>query len=148
VLAAVALLDLVLDALDGWLARRSSRASEFGARYDIESDAFLVMALSVLLYHRGLAGPWVILAGAWRYLYVLAPLVLPTPVGEAPRSRRGRFAYIVMMTCFILALALPASIAAPLSLLGTLVVSQSFLHSFWMRYIRPSRVDATENIGA
>jgi len=148
VLAAAALLILVLDAVDGWLARRSSRASEFGARYDIESDAFFVMTLSVLLCHRGLAGPWVLMAGAWRYLYVLAPLVLPTPVGEAPRSRRGRYAYIVMITCFILALALPASMAAPLSLLGTLVVSQSFLHSFWMRYILPARAARSENVEA
>jgi uncharacterized membrane protein YbhN (UPF0104 family)/phosphatidylglycerophosphate synthase len=143
VLAAVALFNLLLDAL----ARRSALSSEFGARYDIEADALLVMTLAVLLCQRGLAGPWVILAGAWRYLYVLAPLVFPTPLGEARRSRHGRFAYVVMVTCFMLALALPRGSAAPLSLLGTLVVSLTFLHSFWARYV-PTRAARAGDVEA
>ncbi len=141
VLAVAALVNLLLDVLDGWLARRSAQNSEFGARYDIEADALLVLALTVLLHHRGLAGPWVILAGAWRYLYVLAPLLFPTPQGEARRSRHGRFAYVVMITCFMLALALPrGETGRALSLLGTVAVSLSFLHSFWERYApRPAQ---------
>jgi uncharacterized membrane protein YbhN (UPF0104 family)/phosphatidylglycerophosphate synthase len=147
VLAAVALFNLLLDVLDGWLARRSALDSEFGARYDIEADALLVMTLAVLLCHRGLAGPWVILAGAWRYLYVLAPLVFPTPLGEARRSRHGRFAYVLMITCFMLALALPRGTGTALSLLGTLAVSLSFSHSFWERYV-PARAARTGDIEA
>lgn len=147
VLAAVALFILLLDVVDGWLARRSSLNSTFGARYDIESDAFLVMTLSVLLCQRGQAGPWVLLAGAWRYLYVLAPLVIPTPVGEGPRSRWGRTAYVVMVISFMLALALPQSSAEPLSLLGTSVVTLSFLYSFWLRY-GPAREAQPENATA
>lgn len=135
VLAVAALVNLLLDVVDGWLARRSAQNSEFGARYDIEADALLVLAMTVLLYHRGLAGPWVILAGAWRYLYVLAPLVLPPPRGEASRSRHGRIAYVVMITCFMLGLALPrGETGRALNLLGTVAVSLSFLHSFWERY--------------
>jgi len=134
VLAAAALFNLLLDVVDGWLARRSGLSSEFGARYDIEADALLVLALGILLHHRGLAGPWVILAGAWRYLYVLAPLLFPTPMGEARRSRHGRFAYVLMLSCFMLTLVLPPGMGAPLALIGTAAVSLSFLHSFWERY--------------
>lgn len=136
VLALAALVNLLLDVVDGWLARRSGQNSEFGARYDIEADALLVLAMTVLLYHRGLAGPWVILAGAWRYLYVLAPLLLTPARGEARRSRHGRLAYVVMITCFMLGLALPrGEPGRALCMLGTVAVSLSFLHSFWERYL-------------
>lgn len=150
VLAVAALVNLLLDVVDGWLARRSAQNSEFGARYDIEADALLVLAMTVLLQHRGLAGPWVILAGAWRYLYVLAPLLLPTPRGEARRSRHGRFAYVVMLACFMLTLALPrGETGHALSLLGTVAVSLSFLHSFWERYLaQPEAPRPAQNLEA
>jgi phosphatidylglycerophosphate synthase len=108
--------------------------SEFGARYDIEADALLVLTLTIILHHRGLAGAWVVMAGLWRYLYVLTPLLFPTPLGEARRSRHGRFAYVLMISCFMLTLLLPPGVGAPLALVGTLAVSMSFLHSFWERY--------------
>jgi uncharacterized membrane protein YbhN (UPF0104 family)/phosphatidylglycerophosphate synthase len=146
-LAVAALFNLLLDVVDGWLARRSGLSGEFGARYDIEADALLVLALGILLHHRGLAGPWVILAGAWRYLYVLTPLLFPTPLGEARRSRHGRFAYVLMLTCFMLTLVLPPGMGAPLSLIGTVAVSLSFLHSFWERYA-PARDPRTEDAEA
>ena len=36
----------VLDGVDGWLARRTRMASDFGARFDMETDAALIMVLS------------------------------------------------------------------------------------------------------
>lgn len=134
VLAVAALANLLLDALDGWLARRSGQNSEFGARYDIEADALLVLSLTMILHQRGLAGVWVLLAGLWRYLYVLAPQLFPAPHAEASRSRHGRIAYVVMLTCFMLALILPRGEGEPFAVAGTLAVSLSFLHSFWERY--------------
>jgi phosphatidylglycerophosphate synthase/uncharacterized membrane protein YbhN (UPF0104 family) len=136
VLALVALVNILLDVLDGWLARRNGQSSEFGAHYDIEADALLVLTLTLLLFSRGLAGSWVIIAGLWRYLYVLAPVCFPTPVGQAPRSRHGRIVYVVMLVCFMLALVLPkGGLGQYLALAGTVVISLSFVHSFWQRYL-------------
>ena len=42
-----------LDGLDGWLARSRQLASGFGARFDMECDALLVLVGSLLLYLRG-----------------------------------------------------------------------------------------------
>src|SRR5699024_2987932 len=38
---------LALDAVDGWVARRTGSATPFGARFDGEVDAFLIATLSV-----------------------------------------------------------------------------------------------------
>jgi len=45
-LAAVAGTALLLDGADGWAARRQQLASVFGARFDMEVDAFAILVLA------------------------------------------------------------------------------------------------------
>lgn len=66
---------LALDAVDGWVARRSGSASELGARFDMEVDAFLLLVLSV--YVAPAVGYWALAIGALRYAFVVAGWVLP-----------------------------------------------------------------------
>ena len=63
---------LVLDAVDGWVARRNRTASTFGAHFDGEVDAFLILALSV--YVARSTGAWVLAIGAARYAFLAAGL--------------------------------------------------------------------------
>lgn len=74
VLVAIATVALVLDALDGQVARRTGTASEFGARFDMEVDAFLILVLCV--YVAPSAGAWVLAIGAMRYAFVAASWAL------------------------------------------------------------------------
>lgn len=75
VLVAVAVAALVLDFVDGRVARRTRTASLFGARFDGEADAFLILVLSVQVAHT--AGAWVLLIGAARYAFAVAGWTLP-----------------------------------------------------------------------
>lgn len=75
VLATVSAVALLLDAVDGYVARRTGTTSAFGARFDMETDAFLIAVLSVHVAPR--LGWWVLAIGAMRYAYVLAGWVLP-----------------------------------------------------------------------
>jgi phosphatidylglycerophosphate synthase len=74
-LVALATLGVLLDGVDGRVARRTGTASAFGARFDMEVDAFLILALSV--HVAGVVGPWVLLIGAARYLLLAAAITLP-----------------------------------------------------------------------
>ena len=69
-LVGLASVALALDAVDGWVARRTGTASAAGARYDMEVDAFLVLVLSV--HAAATTAGWVILIGAARYLLLAA----------------------------------------------------------------------------
>lgn len=138
VLALTALCILALDLADGWLARRFQSGGPFGARFDMEVDAVFVLALSCALWSRGVGGAWVLLAGLWRYLFVVIPMAVPSRGGEAPRSLIYRSAYAVMVSSFLIALIVQASISRPLALFGTVVISASFLRSFWYRYSPPA----------
>ena len=66
----LAVVALILDGVDGWVARRTHTVSALGARFDMEVDAFLILVLSV--YVAGLVGPWVLAIGAARYAFWVA----------------------------------------------------------------------------
>jgi len=66
---------LVLDAVDGWVARRTGTMTELGARFDMEVDAFLLLVLSA--YVAPILGLWVLAIGLMRYVFVAAGWVLP-----------------------------------------------------------------------
>ena len=73
---------LALDAVDGWVARRTATASRFGAGFDMEVDAFLILVLSVHVARS--AGAWVLLIGAARYLLLVSGWALPWLQGPVP----------------------------------------------------------------
>jgi len=77
IVAGAAVVATVLDGVDGWLARRTGMASAFGARFDMETDALLIQVLAILAWQYGKAGPWVLISGLLRYLFVAAGWVLP-----------------------------------------------------------------------
>jgi len=69
-LVALAAAALVLDYVDGYVARRTGTESTLGARWDGEVDAFLILALAV--YVAPSAGAWVLLIGVARYAFLVA----------------------------------------------------------------------------
>ena len=70
--ALLCLLALIMDGADGYVARRTNTASPFGARFDMELDAFFILVLCVALMLLGKAGAWVLLIGLMRYGFVMA----------------------------------------------------------------------------
>jgi phosphatidylglycerophosphate synthase len=75
VLVSITALALVLDAVDGWVARRTHTTGRLGAQFDAEADAFLILVLSV--YVARSAGAWVLAIGAARYAFLVAGWLLP-----------------------------------------------------------------------
>jgi phosphatidylglycerophosphate synthase len=74
-LVGIAAVALVLDAVDGQVARRTGTESALGARFDMEVDAFLVLVLSV--HVAAIVGPWALAIGVMRYAFVAAGWVAP-----------------------------------------------------------------------
>ena len=87
-LAALVATALCLDGVDGWLARRLRVSSGFGARFDLEIDALLILVLALLVWQSGRVGPWVLAIGLMRYVFVLAGWRFPALRGPLPPSRR------------------------------------------------------------
>jgi len=76
-LAAIAGAALMLDGADGWAARRQGLTSAFGARFDMEVDAFAILVLAVMVVKAHAVPYWVLAIGAMRYLYLAVALAFP-----------------------------------------------------------------------
>jgi phosphatidylglycerophosphate synthase len=121
VLVGLAGVALVLDGVDGRVARRTGTASDFGARFDLEIDVLLVLVLSVHVARD--LGPWVLLIGAARHLYWLAGRWLPwlrAPL--PPRSWRKVVAVVQAVALLLAASGLVPRGAAAAVLVGALVL--------------------------
>jgi phosphatidylglycerophosphate synthase len=125
---AVAAVALALDGADGWLARREGRASDFGARFDMEVDSALALILALNAWAAGTAGAAVLLLGLPRYVFVGAALVLPWLDRPLP-ERFSRKAVCVLQIATLIALQLPpvaASLADPVVAAVALALVWSF----------------------
>ena len=111
-LAAIAGAGLLLDGADGWAARREGLVSVFGARFDMEVDAFAIAVLGITVVRAQAALYWVLAIGAMRYVYLAAGLALPLlrwPLPPRPMAERRRKTIAVVQTVALLAALLPAT---------------------------------------
>ncbi|RYF81237.1 MAG: CDP-alcohol phosphatidyltransferase family protein [Comamonadaceae bacterium] len=118
-----------LDAVDGPIARRRHEASPFGARFDMETDALLVMVLSALALHLDKAGAWVLAAGAMRYVFVAAAWIWPWLAAPLPERYRRKVVCVVQIVSLILCLCpwLPQPLSAAVAAVGLAALTVSFL---------------------
>ncbi len=126
--AGVALAATALDGLDGWLARRTGMITDFGARFDMETDAVLIMVLAILAWRFGKAGAWVLLCGLLRYLFVAAGWWWPSLRQPLPPSLRRKAICVVQVVG--LGLAIVPAITRPASTLVAAITLAALCYSF------------------
>ncbi len=133
-IVALAVPMLSLDAVDGWLARRTNSATAAGAHLDMELDAGIVLILSVAVATA--LGWWVVIIGALRYLYGAVAAVWPALGRPLPPSRFRKVIAGLQGGALTIALAplVPSwlggvVVAAALALLVASFASQAMLSS-------------------
>lgn len=114
---------VLLDIVDGYLARRFKLQSDFGLYFDMETDAFFVAVVSSILYLKGMAPQWLLFVGLLRYLNVAAYAIFKVKPKKEPKQR---FASIIAGTFFTIlsvAFILPATVRLiALSIISVLIV--------------------------
>lgn len=126
--ALLAVVITVLDGVDGQLARRTGLSSPFGARFDMETDSVLVLALSVLAWQHGKAGPWVLGIGLMRYAFAAAGKLLPWLAGPLSPTLRGKTVAVVQMGAlsFVIAPFGPPLLTVPVAAIALAMLVWSF----------------------
>jgi len=123
-----ALVALALDGVDGALARRLGQVSAFGARFDMETDAATLMGLCLLVWASGQAGPWVLVSGLMRYIFIAAGWMWPALAAPLPPQKRRQVICVVQIAVLILAALpiMPSAFGTALCLAGLAVLGYSF----------------------
>lgn len=148
-LVALTVVALILDGVDGCVARRTGTVSAFGARFDMEVDAFLIMVLSV--YVAQSAGPWVLAIGAARYLFVAAGWLLPWLRASVPPRYWGKVVAAMqgVVLTFAATRALPTYLATGALIVSLALLAESFGRQVcWLWRSRPASSDWTRAVPA
>lgn len=142
----VALVALLLDGLDGWVARRSGTASAFGARFDMELDAFFILVLCLCLMTIGKVGAWIVAIGAMRYVFVFAMRIWPWLDQPLPDSLRRKLVCVWQVASLMVCLSswVEAKLASVLLGVALLLLIMSFcIDTAWLHRRRCVPVSST-----
>lgn len=117
---------VLLDAVDGAVARRTGTASTAGARLDMETDAMLLLVLSLPVALT--VGWWALLIGLMRYLYVAASWFRPALRGDLEFSQFRRVVAATQGVVLVLILVpvTPVALAVPVTAAALLLLAVSF----------------------
>lgn len=134
VLVSLTALALLLDAVDGRVARRTGTVTPLGARFDMEVDAFLIAVMSV--YVAPAIGAWVLAIGAMRYLYVAAGWVMPWLRRPTPPRYWAKVVAAVQGVMLLLAATglLPTARSRLLLVLALALLTESFGRDVWWQW--------------
>lgn len=124
IIAITATVTLCLDGLDGYLARKANLCSAFGARFDMETDAFLAFIITLILWQSEKVGLWVIGLGVLRYAFILASMKYKALQGELFPSMRRKTVCVIQVGALCLML-FPAISSNEATVLG--VIALGFL---------------------
>jgi len=131
----VAAIATALDGVDGWVARRTGTATAFGARFDMEVDALLILILSILVWRYGKAGAWVTLSGLLRYLFIAAGWILPWMRAPLRSTLRGKAICVIQIGGLLVALlpAVPPPVSSAIAAVSLVTLCFSFVvDTLWL----------------
>ena len=137
---------LILDGVDGKVARQYQQESDWGALFDKEVDSFFVLVVSLILYQYYGIPIWIVGIGLLHYLYEIVLYFLNWQPILTKKNPIGRYVAFLLF----------ASLLVPLLINGTWVVVLlgiisgltlvSFGVSFFMKY-RGWRIKTQRNWG-
>ena len=137
----IAVIALMLDGIDGWIARRTKSHTRFGARFDMELDALLILLLCVGLWRLESLGLWVVLIGGMRYLFVAASWQFTWLTRPLFESFRRKAVCVWQVVALLVALTpLTSHLLANLLAVSALIsLTYSFGFDVWWLYRKRQR---------
>jgi phosphatidylglycerophosphate synthase len=130
----IAIVAALLDGVDGWVARRTGTVSAFGTRFDMETDAALILVLAILVWQYGKAGPWVLLSGLLRYAFVAAGWLWPWMRAPLASTLRAKVICVAQIVALIVVMA--PSITPPISSVVAVAALVALCYSFLVDTLR------------
>jgi phosphatidylglycerophosphate synthase len=122
---------VLLDGIDGYLARKLNHASKFGALFDLETDSLFMALTGMILYQRHIVGAWLLPAAYLRYFYVLVIAILRLNRIQEKRTQFGPFIAFVMFIGLILEYLFQSAATRVFLFTASCLIVLSFIYSFF-----------------
>ena len=117
---------ILLDGLDGSIARRFNQTSKAGEYMDMEIDALFVFLLSSIHYEVQKLPIWIIIPGSMRYVYGLLFFWMPEPQKSKPGKRIRSFIAAVFFISLLFPFLFNKEIYTPFAMFSSILIIISF----------------------
>lgn len=121
---------VMLDGVDGFLARRLDQITDFGGQLDMEADAFFCLMFSLLIGFEHTEMQWVLIAGSMRYIYKIVTTIWNKRIFAESKQRYARFFAGCYFVSLVLFFYVDFSFGKYIVAIGNGLVLFSFLVSF------------------
>lgn len=121
---------VLMDVIDGIVARRMGHDSKFGQYFDMEVDAFYVMGMGLYFYHTTNLGLWLLIPGFLRNVYRLLVWLGPLKGFTEDKKKYAATLAGVNFTLILVAIIMPTAVQTSILIASTCIVSGSFFLSF------------------
>jgi len=121
---------VLLDVLDGYLARKLNQSSTLGMHLDMEVDACFVLIMCLFYYLKRDVAFWILIPGLLRYLYVIYINLFPKPAFVETKQKYASIIAGVFFTLLLIGIVVPDNYLTFILLPGTVAIIISFGISF------------------
>jgi phosphatidylglycerophosphate synthase len=125
------IIPVLIDGLDGYLARRLNHTTKFGALFDLETDSLFMTVTAMILYNRHIAGAWLLPAAYMRYFYVLVVAIFRLNGIQEKSTRFGPFIAFIMYVSLIIEFLSRSATSRIILISASCLIILSFGYSFF-----------------
>jgi phosphatidylglycerophosphate synthase len=122
--------NVLLDVVDGYIARRLDQATYFGMVFDREVDGIYVLAACLYFHVAAGTGAWILVPGVLPYAYRLVAWTMGNPAISGKKQPLAAFLAGVNFVLILIAVVVPGDARLAVLVLSTVLVTLSFLVSF------------------
>ncbi len=126
---------IMLDVIDGAIARKKNLQSDFGLYFDMETDALFVLLVAFVLYTENMIPVWVFIPGLLRYINVAIYSIFRLPAKKEPKRKYASYIAGFLFLALILPFIIPANFSIPILAIASIAVIFSFIISF-IQYLK------------
>lgn len=128
------LISILLDGIDGWLARHYHQSSNWGALFDKSTDALLVLYLCIILYQKEYVSIFLLGIGLLPYVYELLIYTLGWQDLAIPKNPIGKYVAALLFFALLSPFVLDLIWANYFLFLITIFILLSFSLSFFYKW--------------
>ncbi|MGI9270611.1 MAG: CDP-alcohol phosphatidyltransferase family protein [Woeseiaceae bacterium] len=135
-LLAIFTTNVLLDVIDGIVARRFAQSSDFGTTFDREVDGLYVLVACLYFDIAGGIGAWILIPGLLPYGYRLIVWMTGAPANTSQKQSHAAILAGLNFVLLLIAVAAPPNYRLIVLVISATIVTLSFLISFWMLFRR------------
>jgi cardiolipin synthase len=117
---------ILLDGIDGFVARKLKQTSKAGENLDMEIDALFVFLVSYMQYTHGKLPVWILIPGGMRYIYGILFSRIKQPSVLKPGKRFRSTVAVLFFISLLLPFVLRSQVYLPIAAMTSAMIVLSF----------------------